>query len=176
MSKKIKTLIKEHPYFFSAISSAITGAICFFLGLAGEDLYKLKIKPYLFPTKPKILFKSVSTSTLKPLYPINGKNYYYVITSFKIENIGDYKTEKGHGIKIQAGGEILGITPKGLESNFKINAEEKMIAEFDLEGLEPRNTIQGEIHSLSNISIDREEVQIGIDPIGDIELIGPNLF
>lgn len=172
MSNKVNELVKKHPY----ILSVITGAICLFFGLAGEDLYKLKIKPHLFPTKPQILFKSVSTSTLKPSYYINGKNHYYEITSFRIENVGDYKTKKGHKLKIQARGEILGITPKGLESSFKIQTKDETIAIFDLEDLEPRETIRGEIHSLSNMLIDREEIQIGIDPIGDFDLIGPNLF
>ncbi len=171
-TKNIKILIKQHPYIFSAITSVI----CFFLGLAGQDVYNLKIKPHLFPTKPEISFKSISTSTLKQSYSINEKNYYYVITSFRVQNIGDYKTKKGYGIKIQPGGEILGITPKGLESSFKINAEDKTTAIFDLTGLEPRGTINGEIHSLSKMIIDREEVQIGIDPIGDFKLIGPNLL
>lgn len=173
MSKKNKNFIKDHPIFSTA---AITGVICFFLGLAGEDLYKLRIKPYLFPTKPEILFKSVSTSTLKPSYFINDENHYYEITCFRIENVGDYETKKGHKLKIQARGELLGITPKGLESSFQIDKTDKTLGIFDLEGLEPRETIKGEIHSLSKMLIDREEVQIGIDPIGDFELIGPKLL
>ena len=172
MKKNNPGFIKKHPF----ISSSITGVICFFLGLAGEDLYKVKIKPYLFTTKTQILFKSASTSTMKPSYSINGKNHYYKITCFRIENVGDYKTKKGNKLQIQAGGEILGITPKRLEPRFKVDPKDKTIAIFDLDGLEARDTITGEIHSLSNMFIDRDEVQIGIDPIGNFELIGPNLY
>lgn len=172
---KTKELIKENPFLSIAIS-AITGAFILFIGFASEDLYKLRIKRYLFPPKIIILFESASISTLKPLYYINGKNHYYEITSFKIKNIGDYKTKKEHKLKIQARGEIVGITPKGLESNFKIDTEDRTIAILNIEGLEPKEIIRGEIHSFSKLLIDRDEVQIGIDPIGNFELIGPNLF
>jgi hypothetical protein len=173
MSRKIKDFIKDHQLLSAA---AISGVFFFFLGLAGEDVYKLKIKPIIFSTKPEISFKSVSTSTLEPSYFIHGKGHYYEITCFRIENIGDYETKKKHKLKIQARGEILGITPKGLESRFQIDKTEKTVGIFDLENLGPRETIKGEIHSLSKMSIDREEVQIGIDPIGDFKLIGPKLL
>ena len=136
------------------------------------DVYKSTVGRWFTPDS-RIELSSVSNSTLEPL-----KNYsdegYYEITTFIIENSGRKATNKDDQIKIQARGNIIGITPKELGQRLKIDDKDKSIAYLNIGRLDPGGEIRGEIHSLSNVFIDRNEAQIGFDKIGGFKFIGPN--
>jgi len=150
---RFKNFYDNHPKFFSFPAGLLYGVLILFITLVGTDLYTLKIKPWLFSLTPEIVFESGSTTTLEPSYVVKGEKYYYEITFFRISNSGGKATGKDDKLKIQAGGEILGITPKDLDSKLQIDPKDKSIAIFDINGIDPKQVIKGEIHSLSKMFI-----------------------
>ena len=142
-----------------------------------EDIYKVTLGKW-FQKIPLIRLYSVTTSTIDPAYLYNGQKYYYEITSLKILNSGNKPTNKDDKLKITARGKILGITPSELNDKLIYDKSDDSIVLFKIGGLEPNQKIDGELHSLSNISSDRNESQIGYDKdrASNYEFKGPIPF
>ena len=117
MFSKIKAFISK----FRFLSGIFSGIVLTLLGLFVTDVYNIKIKPIILPVETVIVFQSVSTSSLEHSYIHNGQKYYYEITTFRIENTGDKTAQQDDKLKIQARGEILGITPKELNAKLEID-------------------------------------------------------
>lgn len=156
----------------------IVGAIATFIGCycipLAEDVYRLTLGQYY--SKIVIDFYSVSTTTLEPLNKYRKVVDHYEITTFKIVNSGKKRTERDNRIKIQAGGQIFGITPKELNERFKIDPSDNTVGYLNIGSLNTHNVLSGAIHSFSKLYMDKNEAQIGIDPIGNFELNGPLLL
>ena len=146
-----------------------------FITPLGQDIYKSTIGKIFFHLA-KIELYSVSNTTLEVLNKYYDREYYYEITSFKIENRGTKATKQNDQLRIQARGEILGITPKELNQKLKVDKNNKSIGYLNIGLLSPGDKVEGEIHSFSNIQMDRNESQIGFDRVGNYKFFGPKLL
>jgi len=137
-----------------------------------RDIYRSTVGK-LFSPYSRIELHSVSNTILDTLDKYR-ESLYYEITSFRIENKGTKATKENDQLKIQARGEIIGITPRELKSKLIFEDKDKSVAYLDIGSLEPGDKIEGEIHSFSTIFVDRNEAQLGFDKIGNYEFSGPN--
>ena len=133
------------------------------------DIYNVTLKKWLFERKAMITLYAVSTTTLSPLSNYKQNNFYE-ITSFKIINAGK-ELDKEAKVKIEARGEIIGITPDTLKNRLEIQRDDPSHAFLGIGGLEAGLELEGEIHSFARLPNDRNKSPIGFDSAGNYRLI-----
>jgi hypothetical protein len=133
------------------------------------DIYNVTLKKWFFERKAMITLYAVSTTTLSPLSNYKENNNYYEITSFKIINAGK-ELDKEAKLKIEARGEIIGITPDTLKNRLEVQKDDPSHAFLKIVGLAPEEQIKGEIHSFAKMANDRNKSAIGFDSAGNFKL------
>ena len=133
------------------------------------DIYKVTLKKWIFERKTIVALYPVSTTTLYPLDNYGKNRNYYEITSFKIVNMGK-EIDKDAKLKIEARGEIIGVTPDTLRDRLEIQKDDPSHGLFKIGGLEPGEQLEGEIHSFSKMANDRNKSAIGFDSAGNYKL------
>ena len=133
------------------------------------DLYNVTLKKWFFERKAMVTLYAVSTTTLSTLSNYKENNNYYEITSFKIINAGR-ELDKEAKLKIEARGEIIGITPDTLKNRLEIQKDDPSHAFLKIAGLTPEEQIKGEIHSFAKMANDRNKSAIGFDSEGNFLL------
>src|SRR4030042_3701336 len=137
-----------------------------------SDFYNYKVKKRLFKTETTAIGElyPVSTTTLLPLNNYGQNTNYYEITSFMIVNTGK-ELDKDAKIKIEAKGDIIGITPDTLKDKLEIQNDDPSHAFLRIGGLEPAVELEGEIHFFAKLPNDRNKSPIGFDSAGNYKLI-----
>lgn len=134
------------------------------------DIYKVTLKKWFFESKAAVIVFAASTTTLHPLDNYGKNRNYYEITSFKIVSVGK-ELDSDAKLKIEARGEILGITPDTIKNKLEIQKDDPTQAFLRIGGLEPGEELKGEIHSYAKMSNDRNKSTIGFDSTGKYRLM-----
>lgn len=133
------------------------------------DIYNATLKKWIFERKAILTLYATSTTTLSPLSNFENDKRYYEITSFNIINTGKELGDNAK-LKIEARGKILGTTPEALNRLLELNKEDPSNAIMNIGKLESDEELKGEIHSLANMSNDRNKASIGFDSDGSYKL------